>query len=451
MQAERRSEPVAHREAQRVLVTLCVTVTIAYGVLYYAFTVLAPGIADDTGWSLTAVTASFSAGSVVGAVGGILVGRVLQEHGPRWIMTGGSVVGAGAVGVIATAPSLPVFFLGWLVAGAASAGVFYPPAFAALTQWFGTRRVRAITTLTLVAGFASTVFGPLTAELGEELGWRATYLVLGALLLVTTAPAHAVALRLPWHSAPAAHGAHDQTDRAVVRSRTFVLLAASGALTSLVMYASLVHLVPLLLDRGMSVHLAAWALGLGGAGQVAGRLLYPVLDRRLAPNPRAAAVIVVLAAMMLALAAVPGPVPLLIGLSIVAGAARGLFTLVGATVVSDHWGPERYAALNGTYNAPLGVAAALAPAFGAAVASWAGGYTSLFVVLGGLGLLAAALAVAAGGPGSGTGSGTGSRSGSGGRQERDEMGHPAVELADGSVEGRCRADRDRVGDRPVDL
>lgn len=394
------SQHTVDPRARGVLVTLCVTVTVAYGVLYYSFTVLAPGISDDTGWSTPAVTTVFSAGTLVGALVGILTGRVIQRRGPRVVMTAGSLVGALAAVVIAAAPSLPVFTLGWLLAGAAGAGTFYPPAFAALTQWYGDQRVRAITTLTLAAAFSSTIFAPLIAFLDAEWGWRTAYVVLGAIMLVLTAPAHAVVLRLPWQSSAAGHGTHERsrTDREIIASRTFVLVAVSGALTTLVMFASLVHLVPLLLDRGMSVQLAAWALGLSGAGQVVGRLLYAALERRLPPNPRAALVMVLLAAMVLALASVPGPVPLLIAIAMLAGAARGLFTLVGATVVSDHWGPERYAALNGIYNAPVGVAAALAPAVGAALIAWTGSVTGLFVVLAVLGVVGAAFAAVAGTP-----------------------------------------------------
>ncbi|MBM7517644.1 MFS transporter [Nocardioides nitrophenolicus] len=399
MTCSRSAEHLPTPEPPRgVLLALCGTVTIAYGVLYYAFTVLASTIVDDTGWSATAVTTAFSAGSLVGALAGVGAGQVMQRRGPRLVMTAGSVLAAIAVAVIAVAPSLPVFTIGWLLAGTASAGTFYPPAFAALTQWYGERRVQAITTLTLVAGFSSTIFAPLTAELGDRLGWRATYLVLGALMLVATAPAHALALRPPWR--PAVLSGHHSTrsDRSILTSRTFVLVTTSGAVTSLVMYASLVHLVPLLRDRGSSVQLAAWALGLSGAGQVLGRLLYPALQRRTTPNGRATASIVVLALTVLALGLLRGPVPLLIGVAVLAGAARGVFTLVGATVVSDHWGPARYAALNGVYNAPLGIAAALAPAIGAALTAATGGPTGLFVTLGLLGLAAAVLAAFAGGP-----------------------------------------------------
>ena len=69
------------------------------------------------------------------------------------------------------------------------AGMLYPPAFAALTRWGGDRRVRALTTLTLVAGLASTVFAPLAAGLDDWLGWRGAYLVLLVVLVAHHGPA----------------------------------------------------------------------------------------------------------------------------------------------------------------------------------------------------------------------------------------------------------------------
>ncbi|MBF6235385.1 MFS transporter, partial [Nocardia farcinica] len=95
---------------------------------------------------------------------------------------------AAALVVVATAPNLAVFFAGWFAAGIAMGAVLYPPAFAALTRWWGAERVRALMILTLVAGLASTVFAPLTAVLAQRTDWRATYLVLAAVLAVVTVP-----------------------------------------------------------------------------------------------------------------------------------------------------------------------------------------------------------------------------------------------------------------------
>lgn len=141
---------------------LCITQITGWGVLYYAFPVLAPRIAADTGWSLPATTAAFSAALITAALIGIPVGRILDRHGPRAVMTSGSILGAASALGIAASPNLPLFITAWLCAGTAMATVFYQPAFAALTRWYGPDRIRALTTLTLAGGLASTAFAPLT-------------------------------------------------------------------------------------------------------------------------------------------------------------------------------------------------------------------------------------------------------------------------------------------------
>jgi MFS family permease len=92
-----------------VLTALCLTEIVSWGVLYYAFPVLAPGIAADTGWSPTAISAAFSAGLVTSALVGIPVGRILDRGGPRAVMTAGSVLAGLAVGLVAWSPTLAVF------------------------------------------------------------------------------------------------------------------------------------------------------------------------------------------------------------------------------------------------------------------------------------------------------------------------------------------------------
>jgi MFS family permease len=66
-----------------VLTGLCVTEIVSWGVLYYAFPVLAPAIRAETGWSPSLTTAAFSAALVVAAVVGVPVGRLLDQHAPR--------------------------------------------------------------------------------------------------------------------------------------------------------------------------------------------------------------------------------------------------------------------------------------------------------------------------------------------------------------------------------
>ncbi len=270
-----------HPGRRRVLSILCLTEITSWGILYYAFPVLSPAITADTGWSTSVIVAAFSVSQLVAAVVGIPVGRILDRHGPRWVMTAGSVIAAPSLIIVATLHSMVVFCLGWIIAGAAMGAVLYPPAFAALTRWWGTDRIQALMILTLAAGLASTIFAPLTALLSDQSDWRRTYLVLAAILLVVTVPGHPFGLRGRWPSVTASHpdapAAMDKAD--VVRSRPFLALTASLSLAAFVAFAGVFNLVPLLLEHGAEPALAATALGLGGLGQVLGRIGYLPLQR----------------------------------------------------------------------------------------------------------------------------------------------------------------------------
>ena len=386
---------------RRVVAVLSVTQIISWGVLYYAFAALSSSITADTSWSSVSVTGAFSLSQLVAAGAGIWVGRHIDGYGPRRVMTAGSLLAVPAVLVIATATSLAAFYAGWVLAGVAMAGVLYPPAFAALTHWAGERRVGALTTLTLVAGLASTVFAPLSSELDDRLGWRGAYLTLLVVLVIFTVPLHWWGLRKPWRST-AGHEAHVDASaavaaeaRTVARSRPFMLLAAAMALTSLSIFAVVVNLVPMLEEQGMSRNLAAVALGLGGVGQVTGRLGYAWFAARTSVSARTVTVILAVAAATAALALAPAFTLLLIGLGMLVGLARGVYTLIQATAITDRWGPSAYGTLNGLLTAPSLVASASAPFVGAALAQLVGSYSSAFLVLAGLAVVAALLAVSA--------------------------------------------------------
>ncbi|MFF0887107.1 MFS transporter [Streptomyces sp. NPDC003456] len=363
------------------LPALCATQIASWGIVYYAFPVLNPRITAATGWPAGATTAAFSLALAVSALAGIRVGRILDRRGPRTVMTTGSVLGVISLLIVAAAPNIPVFIAGWTLAGLAMAATFYQPAFAALTRWWAPDHVRALTVVTLAGGLASTVFAPLTAALAGHLSWRHTYLVLAALLAAVTIPAHALALRAPWPAAPTApaHGTGDAAGTG--RSRPFLLLAATFTLSSFALHAVVVALVPLLLERGYTTSQAAWALGIGGAGQTLGRTLYATLARRTTATARTTLLVALGALTTSAFAAVPGPYALLIAVSIAAGMVRGNLTLLQATAITDRWGATHYGRLSGLLAAPATTAAALAPFAGAALVVPLGGYGPLFFLL----------------------------------------------------------------------
>nr|WP_253905889.1 MFS transporter [Arthrobacter sp. H5] len=340
-------------------------------------------IEQDTGWSASAITAAFSAGLIVSAIAGIWVGRQLDRRGPRLLMVTGSLIGVAALVLVATAPNLPVFVLAWLVAGLAQAAVFYQPAFVVITKWYGPARVRALTTLTLTAGFASTIYAPVTALLIEGAGWRSAYLILAGILAAVTIPLHWFFLNAHWSrtATPQSRDGVTQEIRGITRNRRFVLLQAAMAMATLALFAVTFNVIPLLLARGFDYRTAVITFSLIGVGQVLGRLAYSVLPSRSAPVRHTVILLAAGAGCLWLLGFLPGPALLLIVVTVLAGAVRGCNTLLQATAVADRWGTKNFGAVQGVFVAPATAVGALAPAAGPFLAGILGGYPAMTLAM----------------------------------------------------------------------
>ncbi len=388
-----RESPTIARSSGLRLGTLAAGQVVSWGILYYGLIVAAPAIADETGWPLTGVMLAFSAGLVVSAAAGVVVGRWLDDRGPRLVMTTGAMVAAAGLVVVSAAPNLGVFGLGWVLCGVAQAAVLYQAAFTVITRRYGDRRRGPMTILTLAGGLASTVFAPIVATLLSVTDWRAAFLLLAVALAVITVPLHWCFLEREWPPVPALRSdEHEHTVRSVLRTRRFWLLEASVIAITIALFSVTLAVIPLYLEKGLSYELAAWALGLLGAGQVVGRLLYAVIPHRIPPWVHLVVVAMLAAILLVLMAIVPGPPWLLVVIGVAAGAVRGGQTLVQASAVADRWGTRNYGAINGVFAAPITVTAALAPTIGPVVANAVGSYAVMAGVMAGIAVLAAFLA-----------------------------------------------------------
>ena len=367
--------------------TLSVTEIVSWGVLYYAFAVFLVPMQRELGYSAAELTGAFSVALLVAGVAGIGVGRFLDRHSPRALMTVGSVAGALLVVAWSRVEGLVAFYAIWAGIGLVMAAVLYEPAFTVLAKWFpeAEERRRAMTALTLVAGLSSFIFLPLGQALIDAHGWREALVVLAVVLAAVTVPLHALVLRRgPVSAASPRASARAGT---VVRSAPFWLLAAAFFLASVAAFAMIVQAIPFLLERGHGAGFAAFAVGLMGASQIPGRLLFGLVALRLP------AVFALVAAGIAVIVSVDGTVAVLAGM-VVLGMGSGMAILARATVVADRYGAEEYGAIAGVLAAVTTAARAVGPIAGAAWAA-AVGYPALLWTLAGLAALAVLLAVAA--------------------------------------------------------
>jgi MFS family permease len=374
-----------------------VTETISWGILYYAFGILLAPMEREMGWSRAQSTAAFSIALLVSATFAVPAGRWVDRGGARLMMTLGSCAGAALLVAWARVESLPALYLIWAAVGVTMAAVLYEPAFAVLAKWFVHDRDRAFTILTLAAGLASTIFNPIASLLAASLGWRQAVLVLAAILGATTIPMHALLLRggpagdgSPAR-APAARGGDgappDLTARAALRTATFWFLALAFLIQSFAHAGISLHSVPMLIEWGYKPTFAATVIGLVGAMQVAGRVVFAPLRTRLSARSVTMLILACQSVAFLILWGVPGPGGLFTFVAFF-GISNGMATLVRASIVADLWGRTHYGTIAGALSVWSTLARSVAPlSIGLAYLAW-GGYRPILVALAVLSALA---------------------------------------------------------------
>jgi MFS family permease len=388
---ESRPRPAWRTRAWGIVAALSVTETVSWGILYYAFAAFLVPMQRDLGYSAAQLTGAFSLALAVSAVTGIAVGRYLDRHSPRALMTLGSVAGAALVLAWSEVDGLAAFYSVWLAIGVVMATVLYEPAFTVVAKHFpdaGERR-RAMTAMTLVAALASFIFLPLSQALIDAHGWRDALLLLAALLAAVTIPLHALALR---PAAPATRRAAVQHSTAAValRALPFWLLASAFVLASLSTISMTVLAIPFLLERGHTPAFAAFAVGLIGVSQIPGRLLFAPLAARL-PRAEATASVFALIALGVTIVVIVDSTAAAVAGLVVLGMGNGMATLARATAIADRYGSAAYGTIAGVAGG-LTTAARAAGPFAAALYAAAVGYTTLLWTLAALALAAAVLA-----------------------------------------------------------
>jgi MFS family permease len=340
---------------------LGVAQVISWGTLYYSISVLGPAMCAELGVSEPLLFGAFTGGLLVSGVLAPTAGRFIDSKGGRAVMSVGSIVAALSLIVLAAAPNREVFIAGWLIAGVAMSMTLYDPAFATLSQHAGDRYRRMVTVLTLLGGFASTVFWPISHVLVEAWGWRASLGVYAALHLLICLPVHAALiprLARQRHAGTATHGSERSPAFGNPRLKW---LNAGFAIASFAVGLVAVHMVGLLTGVGLTTAQAVAAAMLLGPMQVAGRIGEMAFLTRVRSATVGAMSYVLIALSIFALAAASGSTFMAIAFVAVFGCGNGIFTIVRGAAPAELYGAKGLGELLGHLSRTSLFARALAP------------------------------------------------------------------------------------------
>ena len=349
--------------------------TLAWASSYYLPAMLAAPMARDLGVGPATVFAAFTVALIVSAFLGPGSGHAIDRHGGRPVLMATNVLFATALGAMALAPNVLVLFAAWVLMGIAMGSELYEAAFATLVRLYGPQARNAITGITLIAGFASTVGWPLSAWMEAQWGWRGACAGWAALHLCLGLPLNAWLPRAGSAPGPAqpdaaspppsektsladnAEGAAQDTMPASTRS--VALLAFVFAVTWFTSTAMASHLPRLLQACGVTAATAVALAALVGPAQVAARLLEFGWLQRLPPllSAQLAAAAHPIGAMLLLMVGAPTAA----AFTLLHGGGNGILTIAKGTLPLVLFGPAGYGARQGLMMVPARIAQAFAP------------------------------------------------------------------------------------------
>jgi MFS family permease len=265
-----------------VIARLGTAQTLAWASSYYLPAILANGMAADLGLTTPWVFIAFSCGLLLGGFCGPLSGRLIDLHGGHRVLPASNLLFALGLTSLGFASAAVSLIASWIILGAAMSCGLYEAAFATLARIYGHDARRAITGITLIAGFASTIGWPLTAWLEVSFGWRAACFVWAAAHLLIAAPLNATLPGGVHESRARADAAPrpppDSRKRWMMAGLAFVFAGAWFGSTSMA-----AHLPRVLQEAGASLPAAIAAAALVGPAQVAARILEFWLMRHVKP------------------------------------------------------------------------------------------------------------------------------------------------------------------------
>lgn len=378
------SEAGAVRSTRSVVATLGTTQTIAWASSYYLPAVLADPIARDLGVSPGLVFAAFSLALLVSGALGPLAGRIIDRRGGRDVLCASNLILAAGLLLLSMATGPVLLFAGWLLIGVGIAAGLYDAAFATLVGIYRERSRQAITGITLIAGFASTIGWPLTALIEDAHGWRMACVCWALVHLFVCLPANRWLLPPPSPApapapstvpAPAGHAAGgsappDSVAAAALvqrqRRSTVLLLGFVFAASAFVAGAMATQMIRLLEAMGSTPAAAIFAGMLIGPAQVLARVVELALARHVTPLTSARVALSLHPAGAVALVAFGAPAA--VPFALLHGATNGLVTIARGTLPLWLFGPDGYGTLIGRIGGFARIAQAIAPfAFGLAV------------------------------------------------------------------------------------
>ena len=234
-------------------------------------------VSFEFGWSRGQTSFAYTVASLSSAVFGVLWGQVADKYGTKWFGFVGAICMSLVLFALSSLDSIVQFYTLYFLFGAMGSALLFSPLYANVGFWFKENPGLALG-LAASGGAIGQAFIPhLSGILIESSGWKMAYVNLAVIYILISLPIAFLIKESPWRIN--ARNQEEEEERSFPLSEKEVVSWISVAVIfcCICMSIPIMHLVPLLTDKGFSLEFATSVLMIlmicGAFGRILGGML----------------------------------------------------------------------------------------------------------------------------------------------------------------------------------
>ena len=354
----------------KYVLPFAISQTLAWATCFYSFPAFLPIWEAQLGFSKTSLTGSYTLSLIVSAIFAPFVGRFIDKGSGNFVFCFGTLLAFCCLFLLSKATEIWHFYVLWFFMGIAMSCSLYEACFAFLTNTMANNARRAITFVTLAAGFGGTISFSSAHFLTQFFGWRSAILIFSLVILVVNLP-------LVWSATKTLNKVSNRFVKrssgnlknvlTVMKKPTVWLIGGTFAFMSLNHGIIISHLLPIFYDRGLDAKTAVLAASCIGPMQVIGRLMMLASEKKV--SVFALCIVSFISMFVAGWSIYLGNISLglIIAFVVFQGASYGVLSIIRPTVISSLLGRNDFGIISGLLAVGFVLGSALAPLFGSLV------------------------------------------------------------------------------------
>ena len=366
----------------QIVIPFAIIETIVWAAYFYSFPAFLPTWETSLGFSRTVLTGAFTISLIISALCAPLIGRLIDKGFGKQVFSGGTILAVIMLLLLSEVTEIWQFYAVWFGLGIAMSGSLYEACFAIITHSLGGNAKRAITLVTLIAGFAGTISFPSSHFLIESFGWRWAIIVFGFVVGLICTP---LVIYSTQHAKQQSKVHAPKTSLKIftvlgsLSKSSFWLIGITFTLLAFNHGIILSHILPILFERGLSTSFAILVASLLGPMQVIGRFIMLVLEKKISTLTIC---LVCFGSIFIAgwsLYFTNIIVVIVFLFVITQGCGYGVLSIIRPTVISEILGRKDFGVISGMLATGFVLGSAMGPILGSIIWEY-GGYDSVIFI-----------------------------------------------------------------------